>query len=216
MRGRVEPKRMVLAVALGASLAIAWPGRAMAFCLTGVRWPDGVRPADVLYNPGGKVTANQCIASGADMDNAVLSGISPWVAIEFTGTTTKTANKKDSTNVVGWAKLGGQTLGITNYLQYDRFRTVPCGGNLFSNLYEADVRLTTQFRWTKAGAGGLGCPCAAGSAFYLNAVSEHEFGHVIGLCHVNQRSSLMYASFDVCENKSKGADETAGENALCY
>jgi hypothetical protein len=209
-------RRPAAGIALAALLGLAWPMEASSYCLSGVRWPDNLRPADVFYNPSGKVTANQCIASGADMDNAVVSGIPPWVAIRFAGTTSKTANKKDDTNVVGWAKLGGQTLGITNYLQYDRFRTVPCGENLFSNLYEADVRITTQFRWTKSGTGGLGCPCAAGSAFYLNAVSEHEFGHVIGLCHVNVPSSLMYPSFGVCENKSKGADETAGENALCY
>ena len=77
----------------------------------------------------------------------------------------------------------------------------------------ADVRLTTQYRWT---SGNGGCPCAAGSAIYLNAVSAHEHGHVIGLCHVNQPSSLMYPSFGVCENKSKGSDESAGERALCY
>jgi hypothetical protein len=147
------------------------------------------------------------------MDSAVTSGITPWKAITYAGTTNAAANKRDGRNVVGWAKLGGGTLGITNYLSYDRTRTVACKGNLFSNLYEADVRITTSYRWT---AGGGQCPCAAGSAFYVDGVSEHEFGHVIGLCHVNQPSSLMYPSFGTCENKNKGNDETAGESALCY
>jgi len=47
-------------------------------------------------------------------------------------------------------------------------------------------------------------------------VAQHEFGHVIGLCHTNTPSSLMYPSFGACQNKSKGSDENAGENALCY
>ena len=182
---------------------------AAAYCLIGVRWPA---TADVRYNASGKVTSGQCISS-SQMDGAVTGGISPWRAIRYAGTTSKNANKRDGENVVGWANLGGQTLGVTNLLKYDRQRTVPCGGNLFANLYEADVRITTQYRWT---AGGGQCPCAAGSAFYLNAVSEHEFGHVLGLCHTNNPSSLMYPSFGTCDNKSSGGDENAGESALCY
>ena len=185
---------------------------ATAYCLTGVRWPDDLTPAPVLYNSSGKVTTGQCISS-TQMDNAVTGGIGPWRAISYGGTTTKTANKRDGVNVVGWANLGGQTLGITNYLKYDRTRTVSCGGNLFANIFESDVRLTTSFRWT---SGGGQCPCAAGSAFYLNGVSEHEFGHVIGLCHTNNPSSLMYPSFGACGNKSSSGDENSGENAICY
>ncbi len=188
--------------------AVAAPG-VMAYCLTGVRWPSS---ADVFYNASGKVTSGQCISS-SQLDSAVTSGITPWSAIHYAGTTTKAANKRDGQNTVGWANLGGQTLGITNYLKYDRTRTVSCSGNLFANLYEADVRHTTTYRWT---SGGGQCPCAAGSAFFLNAVSAHEFGHVIGLCHTNQPSSLMYPSFGVCENKNKGSDETSGENATCW
>lgn len=201
-------RRTATIVAILAVAALLAPS-AFSYCLTGVRLPS---QAPVYYNPGGKVTSGQCI-SASQMDSAVTGGIGPWKAIGYAGTTTKTANKRDGQNTVGWAKLGGGTLGITNYLSNDRFRTVECKGNLFANLYEADVRITTTYRWT---SGGGQCPCAAGSAFYLNGVSEHEFGHVIGLCHVNQPSSLMYPSFGVCENKSKGSDETSGESALCY
>jgi len=197
--------RTILAAAAAALVAPA----ALAYCLTGVRWPAD---ANVYYNTGGKVTSGQCISS-SQMDSAVTSGIGAWRAIHYAGTTTKTANKRDGQNTVGWARLGGGTLGVTNYLSYDRNRTVACGGNVFANLYEADVRITTTYRWT---SGGGQCPCAAGPAYYLNAVSEHEFGHVIGLCHTNNPSSLMYPSFGTCENKSASGDENSGENALCY
>ena len=202
-------KNRILGVALAGLLGALVGTDALAYCLTGVRWPA---QANVYYNANGKVTSGQCISS-SQMDSAVTSGITPWSAIRYAGTTTKAANKRDGQNTVGWANLGGQTLGITNYLKYDRTRTVPCGGNLFANLYEADVRHSTAYRWT---SGGGQCPCAAGSAFYLNAVSAHEFGHVIGLCHTNTPSSLMYPSFGACENKNKGSDENAGENATCW
>jgi hypothetical protein len=201
--------RRILGAIIACSVAALSVPSASGYCLTGVRIPADV---GVYYNPSGKVTSGQCI-SASQMDSAVVSGITPWKAIFYAGTTSKAANKRDGQYTVGWAKLGGGTLGVTNYLNNDRYRTVSCGGNLFANLYEADVRVSTTYRWT---AGGGQCPCAAGSAFYVDAVSEHEFGHVIGLCHVNQRSSLMYPSFDVCEDKSKGSDESAGENALCY
>jgi matrixin len=198
-------RRTILTAASCALLASA----ASAYCLTGVRWPVD---EGVFYNPSGKITSGQCISS-SQMDSAVTGGIQGWRPIFYAGTTTKAANKRDGQNTVGWAKLGGGTLGVTNYLDNDRFRTVSCGGNLFANLYEADVRLTTTYRWT---AGGGQCPCAAGPAFYLNAVSAHEFGHVTGLCHTNNPSSLMYPSFGTCQNKSAGGDENSAQNALCY
>jgi hypothetical protein len=203
-----------IALATGATavlLTLSAPNAA-AYCLTGVRWPDNNNPADVYYNSSGKVTSGQCISS-SQLDSAVTGGISPWTAIRYAGTTGAKANRRDGQNTVGWARLGGGTLGVTNYLSYSNQRTVSCGGNLFADLFEADVRITTTYRWT---SGGGQCPCAAGAAFYLNGVSAHEFGHVIGLCHTNQPSSLMYPSFGTCENKSKGSDETSGEHALCY
>ena len=198
-------RRTILIAAASALVAPA----ALAYCLTGVRWPG---TGDIRYNAGGKITSGQCISS-SQMDSAVTGGITPWKALRYLGTTGAKANSRDGQNTVGWAKLGGGTLGVTNYLSYDRNRTVSCKGNLFANLYEADVRITTTYRWT---AGGGQCPCAAGPAFYLNAVSEHEFGHVAGLCHTNDPSSLMYPSFGTCENKTSSSDENAGETALCY
>jgi hypothetical protein len=181
---------------------------ASAYCLTGVKWPADT---SVRYNASGKVTNGQCISSSA-MDSAVTGGIGIWDPLNYGGTTSARPNRRDGTNTVGWAKLGGGTLGITNYLSYGN-PILTCGGNSFYSLFEADVRHSTTYRWT---SGGGQCPCAAGSAFYLNAVSAHEFGHVAGLCHTNQPSSLMYPSFGVCENKNKGSDENAGETALCY
>ena len=201
-------KTTVLLIVL-AAFAVLAPA-AVAACLTGIKWPTPP-DANVFYNPSGKVTSGQCIGT-TQMDSAVTGQIGVWKALTYAGTTTKKANKKDGQNTVGWANLGGQTLGITNYLSYGN-PILTCGSNAFYTAKEVDVRLTTFFRWTSP-AGS--CPCAQGSAFYLNAVAAHEYGHVAGLCHVGNPASLMFASFDVCENKSKGPDEVAGENALCY
>jgi hypothetical protein len=204
--------RRIGTIATAATVLVLATSYAAAYCLTGVRWPDNNQPADVYYNPSGKVTSGQCI-SASQLDSAVTGGISPWKAIRYAGNTSAKANRRDGQNTVGWAKLGGGTLGVTNYLSYSNSANASCGQNNFRDLFEADVRHTTTYRWT---SGGGQCPCAAGPAFYLNAVSAHEFGHVIGLCHTNSPSSLMYPSFGTCENKNKGNDETAGENALCY
>jgi len=71
--------RTILAAAAAALVAPA----ALAYCLTGVRWPAD---ANVYYNTGGKVTAGQCISS-SQMDSAVTSGIGAWRAIHYAGTT---------------------------------------------------------------------------------------------------------------------------------
>ncbi len=200
-------RRLTIAVSVFAVVAASIP--AFAYCLTGVKWASD---ATIRYNASGKVTSGQCISSAQMDSNVTGTAISGWRTLVYGGTTSARPNRRDGTNTVGWAKLGGQTLGITNYLSYGS-PILTCGGNSFQSLFEADVRLTTSYRWT--GSGGS-CPCAAGSAIYLNGVAQHEFGHVAGLCHVNTPSSLMYPSFGVCENKSKGSDENAGENALCY
>jgi len=181
-----------------------------AYCLWGIKWntpPD----ANMYYNPANKVTSGQCI-SGSQMDSSVTGGIGKWKALTYAGTTTKKANRRDGQNTVGWANLGGGTLGITNLLSYGN-PTLTCGGNSFYSAFELDVRLSRTYRWTN---GSGACPCAAGSAFYLNSVAEHEYGHVIGLCHSSAPSALMYATSNVCENKTLTSDDTQGENALCY
>jgi hypothetical protein len=198
-------RRALLVACVVAVSAASLP--AFAYCLTGVRWPSD---ADVYYNPSGKVTGSQQCISASAMDSAVTGGITPWGAISYAGTTGAKANSRDGQNTVGWAKLGGGTLGITNYLSSSRFYNWQCGSNRFADLFEADVRHSTSYRWFAGGS----CPCAAGSAFNLNSVSTHEFGHVIGLCHTNQPSSLMYPSFDVCQTKNKGSDENSGEGAI--
>ncbi len=188
---------------------VALTPAAWGYCLTGLKWPTPP-DANFYYKAAGKVTSGQCISS-SQMDTAVTGQIGTWKALTHAGSTTKKANKPDNTNVVGWANLGSQK-GITNYIKYGT-PLLTCGSNSFYRALEIDVRLATAFRWSST-AGS--CPCAAGSAFYLNAVAQHEFGHAVGLCHTNTPSSLMYPSFGVCENKSKGSDEGAGETALCY
>lgn len=105
----ITSRILVVAAISGGLLMLAIPEVA-AYCLIGVRWPDDNQPAPVYYNPNGKVTSGQCISS-SQMDSAVTGGITPWRAISYAGTTTKTANKRDLQNTVGWANLGGQRWG---------------------------------------------------------------------------------------------------------
>lgn len=210
MRSTTTFRKIMIGSLVATALGLLAVSTVFGYCLNGLRWPDNNNPADVYYNSKNKTTSGQCISS-SQLDSAAISGINAWGELRYAGSTTKTANKKDGQNTLGWANLGGQTLGITNFLSYDKWKTVPCNGNYFANLYESDVRISNVFRMTSSGGQ---CPCSYGSAFYVNSISTHEFGHVIGLCHVSQRASLMYPSFDVCESKNKTSDENAGESAI--
>jgi hypothetical protein len=202
--------RRTLSVAALVGFAVVAAAPASAYCLWGIKWntpPD----ANMYYNSSGKVTSGQCISS-SQMDSVVTGGVGKWRALTYAGTTTAKANRRDGRNTIGWANLGGGTLGITNLLRYGN-PILTCGSNSFYSAIELDVRLATAYRWT---ATGTACPCPAGSAFFLNSVAEHEYGHVTGLCHSSQSSALMYATFGACQNKSIGSDDNAGQNALCY
>src|SRR5678816_2622366 len=126
-----------------ASIAVVLAGAtlpASAYCLTGIRWPSNTT---VSYNPSGKVTGSvQCGGDASAMDSAVRGGDS-WSRMSIpSGTTSAKPNRQDGQNTVGWARLGGGTLGVTNYLNTDRFYNWQCGSNRFANAYEVDVRIT--------------------------------------------------------------------------
>jgi hypothetical protein len=196
----------IAAAIIAVAVLLATP--ATAYCLWGIKW---AADTNMYYNSQGKVTSGQCISS-SQMDSTVTSGVGKWRTLNYGGTTTKKANRRDGQNTIGWANLGGGTLGITNLLSYGN-PILSCGGNSFYSAFELDVRLSTAYRWTSNGGQ---CPCAAGSAFFLNSVAEHEYGHVIGLCHSSSPSALMYATFGVCENKGQSSDDLQGQNAICY
>lgn len=80
---------------------------------------------------------------------------------------------RDGFQDVGWARLGGTTLGVT-------WST--------TNPPEADMAINTRFAWS------LGCSNVSGK-YDLQTVLLHENGHVAGLGHSNVQAAVMYASY---------------------
>jgi hypothetical protein len=79
----------------------------------------------------------------------------------------------DGWNDVGWASLGGTTLGVTWWV---------------TSSPEADMALNTKFTW-KSTCG------SSGSGYDVETVFLHENGHVAGLDHTNVTDSVMYPSY---------------------
>jgi len=79
----------------------------------------------------------------------------------------------DGFNDVGWASIGGSTLGVTWWTTSNP---------------EADMALNTRFAWTDT--------CTdSGNTYDVESVFLHENGHVAGLDHTNNTQSVMYPSY---------------------
>jgi hypothetical protein len=83
------------------------------------------------------------------------------------------AQANDGHNDVGWASLGGSTLGVTWYT--------------FAGP-ETDMALNTGFTWKST------CS-SSGSGYDVETVFLHENGHVAGLDHAKRTDSIMYPSY---------------------
>jgi hypothetical protein len=98
----------------------------------------------------------------------------------------------DGFNDVGWASIGGSTLGVTWYVT--------------SGDPEADMALNTRFTWKQT------CGSSGGSAYDLETVFLHENGHVAGLDHANRTDSVMYPSYQAPQCSLYSYDERSMAN----
>jgi hypothetical protein len=92
---------------------------------------------------------------------------------------------------VGWARLGGNTLGVT------WSTTSPP---------EADMALNTRFAWSS------GCTNVA-NRIDVETVLLHENGHVLGLGHSSDPNAIMYPSYQGARC-ALGQDDINGLTAL--
>jgi hypothetical protein len=173
------------------------PPESAAYTFTGLRWD--AFPVAQSYNPAGQpTTAAQNALRNTHSDWSGVSGSS--YQMSWGGTTTRCpslvrecpgAQRYDGRNDVGWARLSGNTLGVTWYS---------------TSIDEADMALNTGFNWS------TGCRQVAG-AFDLETVFLHENGHVAGLGHSSSTSAVMYPSYQTARC-SLAADDRAGLAAL--
>lgn len=177
---------------------------AFGYTLNGRKWFSSADARFYLNNSNGPA----CCLSSSQQDSQITSGINAWGIASKGGSTTKSGAKKDGQNVISWSRLGGTTLGVTNYTSTDTGQSQVCSGNLIYRFTEVDVRFNNQFNWQTSST------CANG--FDLAGVSTHEFGHAVGLGHSNVNGATMFPSVAACDFSisSLANDDRSGYSAI--
>lgn len=186
-----------------AAFALAATG-ASAYTLNGRKWFSS-NDATFYLNSADRPS---CCLSASQFDSQVLSGLNAWGTLRHGGSTTRSGAKRDGVNAISWSRLGGNTLGVTNYISTDTAQSQVCNGNLIYRFAEVDVRFNNSLNWQTSSS------CSNG--FDLTGVSTHEFGHAVGLGHSNTGASTMYPSVAACDfsKSSLESDDRSGYNAL--
>jgi len=177
---------------------------AFGYTLNGRKWFSSADARFYLNNSNGPT----CCLSASQQDSQISSGITPWGIASKGGSTTKSGAKRDGQNVISWGKLGGTTLGVTNYIGTDNNQYQVCSGNLIYRFTEVDVRFNNAYSWQTSS----GCS----NGIDLAGVSTHEFGHAVGLGHSNVNGATMYPSVAYCDFSisSLASDDRAGYSAI--
>ncbi|MEA2558824.1 MAG: hypothetical protein QOH06_328 [Acidobacteriota bacterium] len=177
---------------------------AFGYTLNGRKWFSSADARFYLNNSNGPA----CCLTSSQQDSQISSGISAWGIASKGGSTTKSGAKRDGQNVISWGKLGGTTLGVTNYIGTDNNQSQVCSGNLIYRFTEVDVRFNSAYKWQTSS----GCS----NGIDLAGVSTHEFGHAVGLGHSNVTGATMYPSVAYCDFSvsSLASDDRAGYSAI--
>lgn len=177
---------------------------AFGYTLNGRKWFTSADARFYLNNSNGP----SCCLTPSQQDSQISSGINAWGIASKGGSTTRSGAKRDGQNVISWGKLGGNTLGVTNYISTDTSQSQVCGGNLIYRFTEVDVRFNNAFNWQTSST------CTNG--FDLAGVSTHEFGHAVGLGHSSVSGATMYPSVAACDFSiaSLASDDRSGYSAI--
>jgi len=177
---------------------------AFGYTLNGRKWFSSAEAKFYVNNGSGPT----CCLSSSQQSSAINSGINAWGIAGNGGTTTKSGARNDGQNVVSWSKLGGTTLGVTNYTTTDTSQSQVCNGNLIYRFVEVDVRFNNAFTWQTSST------CTNG--YDLAGVATHEFGHAVGLGHSSVSGATMYPSVASCDfsMSSLANDDKAGYSAI--
>jgi hypothetical protein len=204
---------------------------AMAFQLLDPprRWfPSNGEPRVVLVDTGGLVGVNDSdkgvsAAIGAAEAWNDPSGAKALSVIDAQGMDNTNVILGDNISEMVFADPFGvcerTCLAATFTGYYDTNQTATCDGFAVVKIEDADIVFNEDpgfgpFRigWTSVGevTGGDGCS----NETYIETVTSHEVGHLIGLAHEDQGVALMNPSVGSCDNKAILTDDIAGRDKL--
>lgn len=191
------------AAALGVICAIAVGVLAtagvQAYVLSGKKWASS--PITYYVNP-----ANPQGLSASSVIAAIQQGAGAWstqsranVALSYGGTTNVSTVQYDGLNIVTF-RAGSGPFAYTTYW-FD-------GSN---RLLDADMAIYTDTATWYTGTSGC-----SGNGAYIEDVTTHEFGHVLGLDHSSVGTATMYPSANYCATtlRDLDPDDISGVEAL--
>jgi hypothetical protein len=193
-------KHVPFAVALVLAIGTAFPDAPRAYLLSGPKW----NTASVSYY----INNTNLDLPGSAVDAAVRAGADAWFqqttanfSFSYAGPSALTTNGMDNLNVVMFRNSSSGSAIATTYYWYS--------GN---TMIDADIVFWDgAFRFFSGTSG-----CTGGSAFYIEDIAAHEFGHALGLGHSASTAATMYPSVSSCNqsNRMLDADDISGVVAL--
>jgi matrixin len=181
------------------------------------RWfPPANTPRLVHVDNGGLSSVNDS-SSGV---NAALNAITAWNSNGVNVTSSQSGNVSytlgDGVSDLIFADplhiCTGSCIAATTTGYYNTGSTGTCGGLSVVEITDSDVAFNLSFNYTTVAETQAEGGCS--NEIYLESVTTHEVGHVIGLAHSQQSSALMAPTVAYCDNKQLNSDDISGRNAL--
>lgn len=156
---------------------------------------------------------------------AALGAVTAWNTAPGGATLSVTAGTPTTTNIsLGDGRSNmvfGDPIGVcsgsciaatfTGY--YNSGQTGSCDALNVVAITDSDVVFNLAYNYTTLAEDPPGSGTCSGE-IYLEAVTTHEIGHLIGLGHSANGSALMAPTLSYCVNKPLHTDDTAGRDAL--
>ena len=215
MRNTIRTKRLAIAVAFTlAALMISSAASAYVLLNPPRRWFNADTPRNVRVDNGGLASV-----TGNDPDHGVTAAVNAVKAWNGSGVNVTTANSANVSYTLGDGISDlifadprhictGSCIAATTTGYYDTGSTGTCGGLSVVQVTDSDVAFNLNFDYATVAQG------SCSSEIYLESVTTHEIGHLIGLAHSSTPSALMYPSIAYCDNKGLTSDDINGRNAL--
>ena len=175
-------------------------------------------PITVRVDSGGLASVND----GSNGANAAAGAVDAWdggspsVNVVNGQSTNVAYNHTDGISDIIFADpqnlCTGSCIAATLTGYYTTSQTGSCGSLNVVKINDADVSFNLAFNYTTVAETAAEGGCS--SEIYLEAVTTHEVGHVIGLGHSGVSSALMAPTVSYCVNKPLASDDFSGRNAL--